>query len=139
MIISPTTGEALIDCGTMQIKRASERAHFRLSPNLLDFFGPLWRGTFFLAVAAVAHALIQNYDTTCSLIEILIGEVISSQPLHDFMANRDRLIKPLVQLAPPCSPASIPDDSIVWMDDLLKLIDTASNPNLHPIPCIPWF
>jgi hypothetical protein len=139
VFISPLTGDCPLDCANLKIQRSAESSHFRLSPNIVDCFGHGWRGAFTLAIAATAHALVENADTTAAFLEIAIGDCTTAREFSDLLIERENLAMTITRMAPPFQPGATAEESAEWMNEIVELIETATNTDLHPFECVPWF
>jgi hypothetical protein len=110
-----------------------------LSPNIIDFFGYAWRGAFALAMAAVAHAMVQNNDMVSAFLELIITDCMTVGAFEELVNERETLMEPIVRLAPPLQSAAIAEESVEWVNGLIQLIDAATNSESHPFECVPWF
>jgi hypothetical protein len=90
-------------------------------------------------MAAVAHGLVENRDTAGAFLERAITDCTEARTFNDLLIERENLAGIIARLAPPCQPAATAEESTEWMNEMIELIDTATNADLHPFKCVPRF
>lgn len=120
--------------------------HYRLSPNIVDFFGKNAKGL--ITITAVGYA--SNINDNFHLIRpLLLGYVFDTQQMLNKLNQIDidnayeNACKRLYCFALPCSLSKISKNEQYldeeWLKHLDIIIETAMNPNDKPLAAIPWF
>jgi hypothetical protein len=114
--------------GDFGIKQPSDLPSMHLTDGLVRLFGPSGRGNLVMATAATAQSFLTNIESVRAWIEMALEE----RPTEDFegaldemMLKRGQIEQKILTCAPPKGPGATPQDSVLWMAHLLKLVDSA--------------
>jgi hypothetical protein len=114
--------------GDFGIKRPSELPSMHLTDGLVNLFGPSGRGNLVMATAATAQSFLANIEGVRAWIEMALdgGENEDSDRTIDEMTQkRGQIEKKILACAPPSGPGATAQDSSMWMEHLLALVDSA--------------
>lgn len=113
-------------------------SNFRLSPNILHSMGHSGYGEFELAMVSTGYALLSNLESFRSYTEVFVSDKYKIYSIDEIKSSTDVIINRLLRISPPVC-ARKPDDCIEWLSYIEHLIEKASDPNIQPPECIPWF